>query len=189
MFSSLDISNYVFQFHIGWCWDKLYKTSFIKGLGISFQDIKKNNDSFFSHISMVEAERIYVLDKKLVYYRKNRESSISRKIMNRDDYAFLCKEFLKEIKTYLIKNKIFKTFEKSYINYCMYSVANIFDQISFKTQISFLNMFEIGNYKISYFYSRRYKLVYCVAKYKILIPIYNLYVKIKNILKVILRRS
>ena len=189
VFSSMDISNYIFQFHTGWCWDKLYKTSFIKEVGISFQNIKKNNDSFFSHISMINAKRIYVLDKRLVYYRKNRKHSLSENIINRDVYAFLCREFLKEIKTYLIKNKIFEIFEQSYINYCMYSVVNSFEELSFKIQINFLNILEIGNYKINYFYLRRYKLVYFVSKYKILIPIYNLYFRIKNILKIILRGS
>ncbi len=188
VFSSLDIPNYVFQFHVGWCWDKLYKTSFIKELGISFQNIKKNNDSFFSHISMIMAKRIYVLDKRLVYYRKNREYSISKTKINKDDYIFLCKDFLKEIKQYLVENKIFEIFEQSYINYCMYSLAKHFKCLTFKIQTEFLKIFEIGCYKINYFYSQEYKIVYLVAKYKILIPVYNLYIKIKNILNNIYKR-
>ena len=138
---------------------------------------------------MIEAKRIYVLNKRLVYYRKNRKNSISKNIINRDDYIFLCREFLKEIKTYLIKNKIFEIFEQSYINYCMYNTVNYFEELSFKIQINFLNILEIGNYKINYFYLRRYKLVYFLTKHKILIPVYNLYFRMKSILKIILRRS
>jgi glycosyltransferase involved in cell wall biosynthesis len=174
VFSSLDIPKYAFQFHMGWCWDKLYKTSFIRGLGISFQNLKKHNDAFFSHISMINAKRIYVLNKKLIYYRNNLSSSISQMKINEDEYIFLSKDFLEEIKKYLIENKIFGKFKQSYVNYCMFSVINHFKYLSFKEQNSLNQILGREKHKKNYFYLKRYYYIYIISSYKILILLYNL---------------
>ncbi|WP_372519739.1 glycosyltransferase family 2 protein [Candidatus Ruminimicrobiellum ovillum] len=174
VFSSLDIPKYAFQFHMGWCWDKLYKTSFIKEKGICFQNIRRHNDAFFAHISMINAERIYVLNKRLVYYRKNRNASITQANIKKDEYIFLCKDMLKEIKNYLIKNNLFEIFKQSYVNYCMFTVAEHFKLLSFKTQVNFRKIFEIEKCNRKYFYSLKYFRIYIISSYKILILLYNL---------------
>lgn len=176
VFSCSDIPKYAFQFHMGWCWDKLYRTSFIKENGISFQNIKKHNDSFFSHISMIFAKRIYVLNKELVYYRRGVSTSISRMKINEEEYIFLCKNFLGAIKEYLIKQKVFKMFEQSYINYCMFTVSSHFKFLSFKKQSNFFKkVFEIERYNISYFYYKKYFYLYVISSYKMLILLYDFF--------------
>ncbi len=175
VFSLSDIPKYAFQFHMGWCWDKLYRTSFIRETGICFQNRKKHNDSFFSHVSMISAKRIYVLNKKLVFYRKNVPNSISKIKINGDDYIFLCKDFLGTIRNYLIEKGIFEIFEQSYINYCMFTVVSHFKFLSFKLQCDFGKMFEIGMRNISYFYSKKYFRIYFISSHKILILLYDLF--------------
>ena len=174
VFSSTDIPKYIFQFHMGWCWDKLYRASFIKEIGISFQNIKKHNDAFFAHISIIMAKRIYVLNKKLAYYRKNVGTSISKMKINEDEYIFLCKDFLGAIKNYLIEKKVFEIFEQSYVNYCMFTVVSHFKFLSFNTQINFKKIFGIKKCNRNYFYLGKYFRIYVISSYKILILLYNL---------------
>ena len=181
VFSPRDIPKYAFQFHMGWCWDKLYKNSFIKGLGISFQNIKKHNDSFFSHVSMINAKKIYILNKKLVYYREKRFDSVSQKEIGEDEYILLCKEMLKEIKNYMIKNNLFESFEQSYVNYCMFHIADHFKLLSFNIQNNLKKIFEMGKYNKSFFYEKKYFYVYFISSFKILILLYNCLVKVKKL--------
>ena len=188
VFSSRDIPKYIFQFHIGWCWDKLYKTSFIKSINISFQNLKKHNDSFFAHISMINDERIYVLDKRLVYYRKNRNASISQIYIKGNDYIFLCRDILKEIKNYLVKNNLFEIFEQSYVNYCMFHITGHFKFLSFSIQNNLKNIFGMRKYSKSFFYDKKYFFIYFISYFKILILIYNIFVKLKFFAKYVKKK-
>lgn len=57
-------------------WNKLYLRSFIEKHGLRFQDLRKCNDMYFVQMSLILAERIRYLDRRLLYYRINNESSL-----------------------------------------------------------------------------------------------------------------
>ena len=160
VFSANDIPKYIFQFHIGWCWNKLYKASFIKNLGISFQNIKKHNDSFFSHISVIKANRIYLLNKKLVYYRKNLQEELQKIKDNKFEFY----KSLKAIKEFLVKENLYKTFDQSFVNHCIKLLIN-YSIFMFPARFykAFFNELQIKGYNQSFFYLKKHYIMYIIS--------------------------
>ena len=77
IFSCRDIPEDAFQFCRTAAWDKLYKTSFIKGEGLNFQEQPRMNDCFFSSMANIRAKKMIVCDKFFVHYRINSGTSIT----------------------------------------------------------------------------------------------------------------
>ncbi len=92
-------------------WNKLFRHSFIKKNGLHFQDNKRANDVYFTITSFISAEKIYFLDKSLVYYRigmlNNCQSTNSL-------YPFDFYKALLSIKRFLKEKNIFSQLEESY---------------------------------------------------------------------------
>ena len=57
-------------------WNKLYLRSFIERNNLKFEARKKCNDSYFTQMSLVLAERMVFLNRRLVNYRINNPSSL-----------------------------------------------------------------------------------------------------------------
>ena len=57
-------------------WNKLYLREFVNASGIQFKPIRKFNDNFFVLTTSCLADRIAFLDKRLVYYRVNNNTSL-----------------------------------------------------------------------------------------------------------------
>ncbi len=109
VFSCRDIPDAIFQLTAGWAWDKIYRTEFVREKNIRFQDIKIANDELFVDIAYAEAERIAVVDKKLVVHRANVKTSIeyNRKKYWETGIYMLCeekKELAARGKLQLVKN-------------------------------------------------------------------------------------
>lgn len=67
----------IFNFVVGWTWDKLFKAEFVRKNGILFQEQRTTNDAFFVFILMSLAEKICYIDEILVHYRRNVKTSLS----------------------------------------------------------------------------------------------------------------
>ena len=50
-------------------WNKIFRREFITAKGISFQEIRRGNDIFFTWSAMISAIKIDIIDEPLVYYR------------------------------------------------------------------------------------------------------------------------
>lgn len=72
-----DISDYVFNFVVGWAWDKLYRREFIETAGLSFQNLRTSNDLYFTFLSLILADRICVEDSLLIHHRIQINESLS----------------------------------------------------------------------------------------------------------------
>lgn len=59
MISPLDIKSVVFQKAQGVPWNKFYNKEFILDSGIKFQNLKSNNDIFFSKMTTILSNRIF----------------------------------------------------------------------------------------------------------------------------------
>lgn len=114
VFNSTDISDYIFQFCVGWPWDKLYRRSLLERYGIRFPALSNSEDTYFVYLSLLYAERISVLDKILITHRVDVVNSVSSSRTSSPD-AFITS--LDLIRENLIKNKRYKQFEKSFVNY------------------------------------------------------------------------
>ena len=78
-FNKYDIGKYLFNFATNVPWNKLYRREFLVRHGLQYQDIRQANDTYFSIMAMYHAERIAVVDRKLIFYRVNNEHSLSGK--------------------------------------------------------------------------------------------------------------
>ena len=68
-FSYHDIPDHTFTVFVGWAWDKLYRRDFVmKDEYLRFQNLRTSNDLFFVFSSLTKAEKISVLDKKLIHH-------------------------------------------------------------------------------------------------------------------------
>lgn len=60
----------IFQFLIGWSWDKLYRADFVKKHDLQFAATRHSNDGPFVFPSLVAAQGVSIVDEKpLVHYR------------------------------------------------------------------------------------------------------------------------
>lgn len=67
---------HVFSATRGVPWNKFFLKEFIINNSIEFQGLKHNNDEFFSKLAVLEAERIFFLRKRFVYYRIDNPHSL-----------------------------------------------------------------------------------------------------------------
>lgn len=76
-FSVHDMKDCIFTAFSGWSWDKLYKRSFIEEHSFTFPDLHNSEDLYFVYPSLVQAERISLVDEELILHRVNRSGSVS----------------------------------------------------------------------------------------------------------------
>ena len=114
VFSVNDIPMYIFQFCIGWSWDKLYKREFVINSNLKFQNLRSTNDMLFVFMSLVLAKRISYIDKIFVNHRQNRPNQLSQ-TRDKDPFCFI--KAIYALKNGLKKIKLYKLLEQSYINW------------------------------------------------------------------------
>ena len=87
-FSWREAPGNVFAAFMGWPWDKLYRTAFLKEQGLSFPvDLSNSEDMLFTYQAVISARRIAVVDEVLIEHRIGRGGSVSNSRM-REPLAF-----------------------------------------------------------------------------------------------------
>ncbi|KZX14728.1 putative glycosyltransferase EpsH [Methanobrevibacter filiformis] len=114
VFDYKDIKKDVFTFSLGWSWDKLYKSSFVKNNNLNFQDLRSSNDLFFVFTSFVKAKRITTVPEVLATHRQNVNNSLSN-TREKDPLSFYYA--IKALKAELIELNLFEEVEESFINW------------------------------------------------------------------------
>lgn len=115
VFSPDEISKYIFQFCVGWAWDKLYKREFLIRNNLQFQDLRHSNDTSFVLTSLVLAEKITVTDEILLTYRIHSDSLAATRIAAPECFY----SALKKLRENLENFGKYKLYEQSYANYCI----------------------------------------------------------------------
>lgn len=116
VFAGNDV-NRIFSVFIGWPWDKLFLTDFIRENKLEFQEQKSTNDLFFVYAALVRARRISVIPDILIHHRMNNKASIS---MNREKSWDCSHAALIKLKRQLIIWNMFDSkMEKDYSNYAL----------------------------------------------------------------------
>lgn len=116
VFNYKDISDYIFNFSVGWAWDKLYKRSFVEKYGLRFPDLQNTEDAFFVFMSLVLADKISVIDEPLITHRVNNENQLSQ---SRERGLLCFSDAIIGIKDELEKRNLYKDVKKSYTNWVM----------------------------------------------------------------------
>ena len=126
IFNYKDLTKYIFNFCIGWSWDKLYKRTFVIENNLKFQNLRSTNDLFFVFLSLVLADRISIIDDILVTHRLNRKNQLSE---TRELAPFCFIEAICALQKELQNKKIYSEVEQSFINFvvgfCAWQVESI----------------------------------------------------------------
>ncbi len=115
-FAATDIKKDVFKAFVGWAWDKLFRTDFIRENDIRFQEQRTTNDMLFVFSALVKAERITVVPDVLAHYRRE-EGSLS---VTREKSWHCFYDALVALKQQLLSWGIYERFHRDYINYCVH---------------------------------------------------------------------
>jgi glycosyltransferase involved in cell wall biosynthesis len=76
-FSRKQIGKYILYFTTSVPWNKMVKRSLVEQHEITFQEIPRANDQFFSIMCLILAERITVVREKLVHYRVKQKENLT----------------------------------------------------------------------------------------------------------------
>ena len=118
VFAGIDVQRDVFKVFVGWAWDKLFRTDFVRENGLSFQEIRTTNDMLFVLSAVVLAKRISVIHDVLIHHVKQSEGTLS---VTREKSWHCFHEALSALKERLISEKLYGRFEQDYINYCVHA--------------------------------------------------------------------
>ncbi len=110
--SAEEAKKYIFNFTIPAPWNKLFKKSFLDDKQIFFQEISSTNDLFFSYAALGNAERISIMEEKLLHYRTNNVSSIQG---NKNKNIYDAFEALMYLERYLRMKDKYLLYKESYL--------------------------------------------------------------------------
>jgi glycosyltransferase involved in cell wall biosynthesis len=157
-FSYKDIPEKIFQTGTSVAWNKLFKTSFVRLNKLLFQeDVAFLDDIFFTFVSLVVANRISVLDERLVYYRMSNCLSQTEKRSTYKNSAFLAGAAIKKT---LVALKSYEEVQRSFYNWWIpFSLWYIDSFDTWDDFLYFYNRFKTEHSNISeqfkdYFYDR-----------------------------------
>lgn len=72
------MSGNLFAAFMGWPWDKLYRTEFVRGAGLAFpEDLANSEDMLFTYQALVLAKRLAVVNEVLIDHRMGRGNTVS----------------------------------------------------------------------------------------------------------------
>ncbi len=118
--------RYIFCFTTPAPWTKLYKRSFIEKNNLLFQETRSANDLRFTFTSLAIADKIAVLDEKLVIYRRENDSSL-QSTQGKDPLSFY--KALIALRQELIERGVFADIHHAFVNasldMCMYNLRTL----------------------------------------------------------------
>ncbi len=112
-FSPKEINENLFQAFIGWSWDKLFLRSFVEKYNLKFAHMRNSQDATFVFVALGLAGTISIVPDNLVTHRMRKDSLEH----TRTQTPLVFIDAIKEIKGRLEKNDIYKTYEKSFVNW------------------------------------------------------------------------
>ena len=116
-FAGKEVKQDVFRMFVGWTWDKLFRTSFIRQTGLTFAELPSSNDLSFAFAAIAAASRIEWCEGFPMVHHRIYPGSISA---SRDKTWTAFHDALMELKANLKRLGIFERFEQDYVNYCLY---------------------------------------------------------------------
>lgn len=126
-FSPLDIPDCIFQLTTASPWSKLFRRSFSEKKGLKFQDLKNSEDILYVLSAISVANRISLVNEKLVSYRVGLNSNLeSRKNLYPLEFykaLLTCREFL-------LAHNLYFGFERSFLLYIADNIQYNFLHIS-----------------------------------------------------------
>lgn len=118
VFSANDIEKNIFYAILGYTWDKLFLTEYVKSNNFYFQEQPVFNDAFFVYTALLKAERVTLIDQCLCFQRKRRAmTSITDRRSRFTDCAY---GLLKGLKIFLEENSLVDRYKQDFTNYAVH---------------------------------------------------------------------
>ena len=133
-FTPEEAGDELFEAFMGWPWDRLYRTEFLRQTGVKFpEDYDNSEDGVFVYGVLVRAKTLSVVPDVLIKHRSTRKGSISNSREQSPEcfYRTICaiKDDLKS------DPERYELFEKSFLNWALdYAMWNIVSLHSEKTR-------------------------------------------------------
>lgn len=121
VFSWEDMREHILNAFSNNPWNKMFRTQFIRNSGISFQEISRTNDLYFTCVALIEAERITVVDIPFAHYRIN--SSESLQATNDKDPTCFIKAYI-ELGAYLSVRNLNDKLNRTFLNHLLDGVIH-----------------------------------------------------------------
>lgn len=140
-FSYVDIPDEIFNSFLVPAWNKVFRRSFVIENDLTFQNVKRCNDLYFSNASLVLASKITLLDEVLLFYRVGMQSNLQS---GNDKTPLEFYKALLAVKEFLDRHRIYSVVKNSFIKLAL---DNIFYNLnSVKTeQARNLIIFKVRN--------------------------------------------
>lgn len=133
-FSYHDIKEHIFQISTSCPWNKIFKREFIKNNNLYFQEIHNANDVLFVNLALASAQKITVINKRLINYRVGYRVGHETNLQNiKFHYPLAFYEAFIALKEALIKRGIFFEVEQSFINLALTNSIYNFESIGTKS--------------------------------------------------------
>ena len=116
-------------------WNKIFLREFICRKNLKFQATKRANDIYFVELALAYAEKIAIVNKKLIYYRRENPDSLQG---TKDESPIAPAEVLLELKNVLCQEGLYEEYKISFQNFVVTICINYFK--SLKTGKSFLTL-------------------------------------------------
>ena len=137
-FSRKDIPKHIFSFVSTPPWNKLFRREYIENIKLQFQTTKRMNDIYFVMVAIALADKITILDQKLIFYRVNIPSSLQGTISESPTDVL---DALTAVRNALISHGIYEEIEQSFVNLCIRNLVFALDSI--KTGKAFEELYNL----------------------------------------------
>ncbi len=159
-FAGNEIREDIFKVFIGWPWDKIFRTEFVRNNALKFQEQRTTNDLLFVFSAIVKAERISTLDKILAHHRRLKEGqslSVSRE-KSWDCFYRALRALRKQLQDW----RVYERFEQDFVNYslhaCLWNINSLVGEAYADLYETFKNSlvyeFHIVEHDELYFYNK-----------------------------------
>lgn len=115
-FSKYDLGVNTFLFCYPMPWNKMFRKELVEKNNLRFQKVRKTNDLGFVYLAIACADKITVVDEKLVHYRVGLDNSLQAKNKGMDKYFA---EALLYLKNGLIQRNLYQEVKESFMNLVM----------------------------------------------------------------------
>ena len=136
LFSAKDFPDTIFQFvSTGAAWLFLYKRSFVTENNIKFGAYFRAEDIIFTRSALVLANKIAIVNKRLLHYRVGKPYSLSSQA---NKFQFVVFDVWQNFFDFLIRKKLYQIYKKSFLDVMAGSCLN-YEIYKLKYPIRFLS--------------------------------------------------
>ncbi len=126
VFSGSDYPKEIFISTIGAAWNMLFRHTFIKKHHLSFQSLYHADDFFFAYGALAVADRITIINEKLIFYRKG---NINSQSYNKGRAPLAAVQACEKLKEWLEKKNLYALYEQGFHNvavrYCNFYIETM----------------------------------------------------------------